>query len=68
MIKIVVCGCGSITVAARFCRACGKSLNGTVLVKVSDLEVLNALDRGCSVRADRQLYEPTRERHVASDN
>ncbi len=57
MHDVVICKCGVLTPAARFCRKCGKSLHRAQFVVIKSEKVLDALNDGKSVRAKPGLYE-----------
>ncbi len=63
MAKACVCNCGTITPAARFCRACGKSLDGSDLVEILSAAVVEALNQGKFVRSSPKFFKSTGRKH-----
>ena len=57
MHDVVICKCGVLTPAARFCRKCGQFLHRAQFVVVKSEQALEALNDGKSVRAEPGLYE-----------
>jgi len=67
MVTACICDCGALTPAARFCRACGNSLDGKPLVEVLHSKAIEALRSGQFVHADRWhgpgLFRPMGRKH-----